>query len=119
MTMAIASLVGLWEGAYKENIWKFTMIWNAFTAFFIFVWFHEFILGGPTEPDNMFDNYTLTSYIALGVLGAATAWAGRRDESTSYPITFTVNFIAVVFGFWVSERIRLLHHTDYNDNEPT
>ena len=63
--MLLTSLVGLYEGAYAEKMWKYTLAWGASTSFFIAVWFHEFWLGGPKEPDSIFGNFVLASYIAF------------------------------------------------------
>ena len=107
--MGLATLVGLGEGAYAESTWAAAMGWGGFMTYFIAVWFHEFWRGGPSEPDNVFHNYIGTSYFAFAVLGAITASAGRTTDTTKYPITFTANFGATVFGFWVVERINNLY----------
>ena len=100
--MGLASVVGLVEGAYAETIWAAAMGWGGFMTYFIGIWFHEFFRGGPNEVDSLFSNYIGTSYVAFGVLGLITAFAGYKTGSTVYPITFTANFGATVFGFWLT-----------------
>ena len=109
--MGIASVIGGVEGAYAENIWAAAMGWGGFMTYFIGIWFHEFFRGGPNEVDSLFSNYIGTSYVAFGVLGLMTAFAGYKTGSTSYPITFTANFGATVFGFWLTAKIDKLYGT--------
>ena len=109
MTMGLATLVGLGEGAYAESTWAAAMGWGGFMTYFMTVWFHEFWKGGPSEPDNVFYNYIAVSYFSFAVLGAITISAGRADATTKYPITFTANFAATVFGFWIVQAINTLH----------
>ena len=103
--MGIASTIGVWEGAYKETMWVVAMGWGGFMTYFFGIWFHEFWVGGPHEPDSIFDDFILTGYIAFGGLTALVI----ANLKTAYPMTFTSNLLACVFGFWVMGKIDVLH----------
>ena len=110
--MALGSVVGIVEGAYNESLWAAAMGWGGFMFYFILVWFHEFIRGGPQEPDAIFDNYIGTSYLAFIVLGGFVVAQGFKTNRTNYPITLTTNGAATLFGFWMVSKISELNHSD-------
>ncbi len=81
-------------------IWKFVSGWNLIIAYGVVLWFHEFLVGGPHETDNLFSNFNLinwTSFLAnLGITG----YAGYSDQT--HPEAFITNIFCSIVGITFS-----------------
>ena len=81
-------------------VWKFVSGWNLTIAYGVFLWFHEFFVGGPHETDNLFSNFNLINWTSFLVNIGITGYAGYKDDT--YPEAYISNIICSVFGITFS-----------------
>ena len=113
--LMMAAGVSLLDKSYSELPWALATGWSFGISYFTFVWFHEFINGGPMEEDNIFPDYNLTAQLGYIGLVGLTGW-GRYTDST-HPSTFVANCMSVLFGFMLTNRIKELNHPEPEPEE--
>ena len=104
MMHVVAGGVAFYDTKAASSIWMGVNIFNIFVGYLSVLWFHEYYVGGRTEPDSMFSNWNGISsslwYLTAGLSGYATY--ASTTESNQYPIATTANVLSVLFGLWFS-----------------
>ena len=90
-------------------MWLGVNIFNILTGYLSILWFHEYWVGGRTEPDSMYSNWNGLSrrlwYLTAGASGYATY--ASIAETNQYPIATTANVLAVFVGLWFSGKTQV------------
>ena len=107
--------ISILDQSYGSIAWASAIGWSLSVVFFTFMWFHEFVKGGPQEKDLVFDDYNLTAKVGYTGLAMLTAW-GRYSDST-HPSSFVANVVSVVFGFWYTSQVEKIYHSDNGNHD--
>jgi hypothetical protein len=64
-------------------MWAATRRWNIFAAYFVALWFHEFLVGGRDEPDNLISNWMGVNLFTWVVSLSLTGYTVYVDYNNS------------------------------------
>ena len=60
----------------STDFWWYSSIWSLAIGYAVILWFHEFLIGGPYEKDNLYSNFNRINCLSFVILLGLTGYAG-------------------------------------------
>ena len=68
-----------------------------FAAITQFLWFHEFLIGGPETEDNVYSNFN-TVAVYIYIVNLLLTVAGFVLDGQAHIVSLATNSVTIVFG---------------------